>query len=323
MLLGKELARLTNSIIIVEHLSHSYQTGTIQKTALADVTLEIERGSCVAMIGITGSGKTTLIQHFNGLLRPTSGRVLVDGIEVHRAGVNLKYLRQRVGMLFQFPEAQLFAPTVYADVAFGPQRMYLDRHEVRVRVRTALEQVGLPPNEYASRSPFELSGGQQRRVALAGVLAMQPSILVLDEPTVGLDAGGREEFYSYLRTIQREQGVTIILVSHDMTEVAAMADTLFVLHNGQLVLQGSPRTIFAQASQLRTYGLAEPPLSELLMQLRKRGHHMPTDIFTLDEAFAWLSQHLDSDFLLQQQHLQNQQNHPHQPYPPSLEELRS
>lgn len=303
---------MTDSIIIVEHLSHTYQTGTIQKAALSDVTLEIERGSCAAIIGVTGSGKTTLIQHLNGLLRPTSGRIIVDGIEVHRMGVDMKYLRQRVGMLFQFPEAQLFAPTVYADVAFGPQRMHLDRHEVRVRVRTALAQVGLPPNEYASRSPFELSGGQQRRVALAGILAMQPSTLILDEPTVGLDAGGREEFYSYLRTIQQEQGVTIILVSHDMTEVAAMADTLFVLHQGQLVLQGSPRTIFAQGSQLRAYGLAEPPLSELLIQLRKRGYCVPADIFTLDEAFAWLTQHL-----------QDQQSHPVRPYPPSLEELRS
>ncbi len=303
---------MADSIIIVEHLSHVYQTGTIQKAALTDVTLEIERGSCVAIIGVTGSGKTTLIQHLNGLLRPTSGRIMVDGIEVHRMGVDMKYLRQRVGMLFQFPEAQLFAPTVYADVAFGPQRMHLDRHEVRMRVRAALAQVGLPPNEYASRSPFELSGGQQRRVALAGVLAMQPSILVLDEPTVGLDAGGREEFYSYLHTVQQEQGVTIILVSHDMTEVAAMADTLFVLHEGQFVMQGSPRTIFAQGNQLRAYGLAEPPLSELLIQLRKRGYAIPADIFTLDEAFTWLSQHL-----------QDQQSNLSRPYPPSLEELRS
>jgi energy-coupling factor transport system ATP-binding protein len=310
---------LTDNIIIVEHLSHSYQTGSIRKEALVDINLEIKRGSCAAIIGITGSGKTMLIQHFNGLLRPNSGQVIVDGIAVHKMGVNMQQLRQRVGMLFQFPEAQLFAPTVYADVAYGPQRLHLDRHEVRVRVRAALEQVGLPPNEFASRSPFALSGGQQRRVALAGVLSMQPSILVLDEPTVGLDAGGRAEFYGYLRTIQREQGVTTILVSHDMTEVAEMADTIFVLSEGRLVMRGSPQTIFAQADQLHAYGLATPPLSELLMHLRQRGYAVPADIFTLDQAFTWLTQQL----LLSNGHFHAHKQYLQRDYPPSFEELHS
>jgi energy-coupling factor transport system ATP-binding protein len=280
---------VTDAILVVEHLSYSYQSSTTSKAALVDVSLEIERGSCVAIIGVTGSGKTTLVQHFNGLLRPTSGSIIVDGVDISGHGVDLRGLRQRVGMLFQFPETQLFERTVYADVAFGPQRMHLARHEVRSRVHAALDMVGLPARQYAMRSPFDLSGGQRRRVALAGVLAMSPSILILDEPTVGLDADGRDEFYHYIRNVQQKHGVTVILVSHDMTEVAAMADKLFVLHDGQLVMQGSPRAIFTQGDELRTWGLAVPPLSELLTLLRQQGMPVPPDVLTLEEAFTWLS----------------------------------
>lgn len=262
----------------------------IQKAALADITMEIERGSCAAIIGVTGSGKTTLVQHFNGLLTPTSGNVIVDGVDVGSKGVDLRALRQRVGMLFQFPESQLFARTVFADVAFGLQRMNIGRHEKRTRVFAALELVGLPHQEYASRSPFALSGGQQRRVALAGVLAMSPSVLILDEPTVGLDADSRTEFYTYLQRVQHTRGVTVIIVSHDMNEVAMLADMLFVLHNGNLVMQGSPRSLFAQGDQLRKWGLAAPPLSELLILLRRQGMAIPEETFTLDEAFSVLKE---------------------------------
>jgi energy-coupling factor transport system ATP-binding protein len=279
---------LIEPIIITHHLSHMYSSGHSDKFAVEDVNLEIARGSCAAIIGVTGSGKSTLIQHFNGLLRPTAGTVLVDGIDVGASGVDLRILRQRVGMLFQFPEAQLFERTVFADVAFGPRRMRLGRHEIRTRVLTALETVGLPHQEYGARSPFELSGGQRRRVALAGVLAMLPRLLILDEPTVGLDADARSEFYMYLRRAQRLQGVTIVLVSHDMTEVASLADRLFVLHNGRLVMQGPPRSLFSKGERLRQWGLAAPPLSELLSLLRKGGLAVPLDIFTLDEAFTWL-----------------------------------
>ena len=275
-------------IIVTQQLSHIYQSGPLRKAALTDIDLEIARGSCAAIIGVTGSGKTTLVQHFNGLLRPTAGTVIVDGIEVSQKGTDLRALRQRVGMLFQFPEAQLFGRTVFADVAFGPQRMKLSRREVRSRVKAALEMVGLPLQEYGWRSPFDLSGGQRRRIALAGVLAMSPVVLILDEPTVGLDADGRNEFYTYLRDVQQERGVAIVLVSHDMTEVATLADTLFVLANGQLVMQGPPRAIFAQGEQLRKWGLAVPPLSELLSLLRQQGMAVPTDLFTLEEAFAFL-----------------------------------
>jgi energy-coupling factor transport system ATP-binding protein len=279
---------LIDPIIVTRHLFHIYQSGPLQKTALNDVNLEIARGSCAAVIGVTGSGKTTLVQHFNGLLRPTTGNVIVDGIDVSARGADLRELRRRVGMLFQFPESQLFGRTVFADVAFGPQRMKLSRREIRTRVRAALEMVGLPLQDYGWRSPFDLSGGQRRRIALAGVLAMSPVVLILDEPTVGLDADARNEFYTYLRCAQQEQGVTIVLVSHDMTEVATLADTLFVLSNGQLAMQGSPRTIFAQGEQLRKWGLAVPPLSELLSLLRQQGIAVPTDIFTLEEAFTFL-----------------------------------
>ena len=291
---------MTDPIIITKNLCHTYQSGPLLKAALVDINLEIERGSCVAIIGVTGSGKSTLVQHFNGLLHPTAGTIIVDGIKVSAKGArgskgpDLQTLRQRVGMLFQFPEAQLFEHTVYADIAFGPRRMKLSKHEVRTRVLKALETVGLPPHDFAQRSPFELSGGQMRRVALAGVLAMSPAILVLDEPTTGLDADGRAEFYYYLRRAQQEQGVTIVLVSHDMTEVAALANWLCVLHNGRMVMQGMPRTVFAQGSALRAWGLAEPPLSELLMLLRKQGLDIPEETLTLDEAFAALQKSLQT-----------------------------
>lgn len=279
---------MKDSIIVTRHLTHIYQAknaGPLQKIALSDVSLEIERGSIAAIIGVTGSGKSTLVQHFNGLLHPTSGSVIVDGIDVSDKNADRVALRRRAGMLFQFPEAQLFERTVYADVAFGPRRMKLRRRAIRTRVLNALDLVGLPHREFAARSPFELSGGQKRRVALAGVLAMSPTILILDEPTVGLDAGGREEFYDYLKRIKEQRGVTIVLVSHDMTEVAMMADRLFVLHQGRLVMQGEPREVFAQGEALRAWGLAAPPLNELLALLRRGGMALPDGVSTLDEAY--------------------------------------
>ncbi len=285
---------MSNAIIVVKQLSHTYASGSLQKKALQDINLEIQPESCVAIIGFNGSGKSTLVQHFNGLLRPTEGSVIVDGIDVGMRGADVRALRQRVGLLFQFPESQLFASTVFADVAFGPQRMKLSKGEVRTRVVDALDAVGLPHGEYGWRSPFDLSGGQRRRIALAGVLAMSPKVLILDEPSVGLDGDARAEFYSYLKRVRQERGVTIILVSHDMAEVAAMADWLFVLHQGRLMTQGTPRDVFSQVEQLREWHLAVPPLNELLALLRAQGMHIPADVFTLDEAVTQLTIHLQT-----------------------------
>lgn len=282
---------MRSSVISVHHLCHTYAVGrdiALRRPALLDINLEIERGSCVAIIGVTGSGKSTLVQHFNGLLFPTSGSVIVDGVEVGAAGTNLRRLRQRVGMLFQFPESQLFARTVFADVAFALRQMHLPRREVRIRVLEALEMVGLSHQGYAQRSPFDLSGGERRRVALAGVLAMQPAVLVLDEPGVGLDAEGRQEFYVQLQALRR-QGITVVLVSHDMAEVAMLSDQLFVLHQGRLVMWGGAREIFAQPEKLRDWGLAPPPLSSLLMSVRQRGLAVPPNVMTVDEAFDFFT----------------------------------
>lgn len=282
---------MSDAIIQVQGLTHIYAAKrdvVLRRPALLDINLEVARGSCAAIIGVTGSGKSTLVQHFNGLLLPTRGSVTVDGIEVGVQSSDLPKLRQRVGLLFQFPEAQLFERTVFADIAFGPRHLHLNRQEVRARVVQALEMVGLPYQEYAQRSPFELSGGQQRRVALAGVLAMQPGILILDEPGVGLDAEGRSEFYKCVLNL-RQQGITVILISHDMAEVSSLADQLFVLHQGHLVMHGTPREIFARPAALHDYGLAPPPLSSLLMLLRQRGLPVPDEVTTVDEAFLCLA----------------------------------
>lgn len=280
---------MSDTIISLRNLSYTYaarQGAALRRPALSDISLEIARGSCAAIIGVTGSGKSTLAQHLNGLLLPTSGTVCVDGIEVGAPETDLLTLRRRVGMFFQFPEAQLFERNVFADVAFGLRRLHLDRREMRKRVIEALEMVGLPFREYAQRPPFELSGGQRRRVALAGVLAMRPVILVLDEPGAGLDAESRAEFYTQIQALKL-QGNTIVLISHDMAEVATLADTLFVLHQGRLVMQGAPRAVFAQPEALRAYGLAPPPLSTLLMHLRQRGLTVPADITDVDELVTF------------------------------------
>jgi energy-coupling factor transport system ATP-binding protein len=278
---------MNDPIIIARNLSHVYQPGPLQRQALLDISLEIARGSCAAIVGVTGSGKSTLVQHFNALLRPASGTVIVDGIDAGST-TDLRALRRHVGMLFQSPETQLFAPTVAADVGFGPRRLGLAEAELSGRVAAALQMVGLPAAEYGPRSPFALSGGQMRRVALAGVLASEPVVLVLDEPSVGLDAAGRAEFYTIIRRIQRERGVTVVLVSHDMAEVAALADQVFVLHAGRLVAAGSPRKLFAQAELLPTWGMLAPPLSQMLALLRQCGLNLPLAVHTIEEALAWL-----------------------------------
>lgn len=288
--------------ILVEHLTHIYNPRTPSaKVALRDVSLRIEDGTCAAIIGVTGSGKSTLVQHFNGLLKPMEGRVVVDGVDVgarETRGAVLRDLRRRVGLLFQFPEAQLFAPTVYDDIAFGMRQIGLDPATIDRRVRDALAAVALEPEpSLLFRSPFALSGGQRRRVALAGVLAQRPRVLVLDEPSAGLDAEARDELYAQLARLgsrrsvacsdaevgQRERaGMTIVLVSHDMSEVAALADIMFVLANGELRLAGTPDEVFQHTNAIADAGLLPPPLAQVVALAGEHGLNLHPERLTLD-----------------------------------------
>lgn len=254
--------------ILVDHLSLVYHAGTpLERVALRDVSLQVAEGSCAAIVGVTGSGKSTLAQCLNGLLTPSAGRVVVDDLELTPRGLtgrDLRELRRRVGLLFQFPEGQLFAPTIGEDVAYGPERMKLKRHEIQERTRWALRSVALPDDDaFMARSPFALSGGQRRRVALAGVLAMRPRIIVLDEPSAGLDAEAREEIYATLRALRANEGLTLIVISHDMSEVAALAETALALRDGATVLSGPTDVIFRQTEAIEAAGLLPPPLAQV------------------------------------------------------------
>lgn len=267
-------------------LCHVYSPGTpVEVVALEDVHLRIDDGEFVAVIGPTGSGKSTLVQHFNGLLRPTRGTVLVDGKDLWSRGVNLKDIRRRVGLIFQYPEHQLFEETVFEDVAFGPKSMGLPDTEVTERVREALGLVGLDES-ILQRSPFELSGGQMRRVAIAGVLAMRQGTIILDEPTAGLDPGGRDEILGHIKRLHEERGTTVVLVSHNMEDVARLAGRIVVMNRGRVVLDGTPREVFSRADTLHGIGLAPPEMSDLVRKLKRRGLDVRPDVLTVEEAKA-------------------------------------
>jgi energy-coupling factor transport system ATP-binding protein len=271
--------------ITLSHVSYTYQPGTpYEWKALDDVSLTIPDGEFWGVIGPTGSGKSTLIQHMNGLLKPTAGQVLVDGVDLTQRGVNLKQLRQKVGLVFQYPEHQLFGENIFEDVAFGPRNMKLSPTEVEERVERAMQRVGLDA-AFRSRSPFGLSGGQARRVALAGVLAMEPRVLILDEPTAGLDPRGREEILSLVKTFPG-LGMTVVLVSHSMDDVAEQADKVLVMHRGHAHMIGTPNELFSRRTELEAIGLGVPAAVELVDSLRARGWDLAPEAVTLDQAVA-------------------------------------
>ena len=274
--------------ITLEHVSHTYQPGSpFQAAALCDVSLTIRRGDFLALIGHTGSGKSTLAQHITGLLRPTAGRVLLDGQDIEEKGFSKKQLRQRVGLVFQYPEHQLFEETVAKDVAFGPRNLGLSAQETADRVREALERVGLPYDEIAEKSPFELSGGQMRRAAMAGVLAMRPEMLVLDEPAAGLDPQSREEMLQMIARLHA-QGDGIVMISHSMDDVARYATRAVVMEKGRAVMEGTPAQVFRQAERLEERGLEVPAVCRMGRALRAAGVPFPEDIFREDDAFSAL-----------------------------------
>lgn len=270
--------------IKINHLTHIYNEGTaFEKKALDDVSIEIQTGEFIGLIGHTGSGKSTLIQHLNGIISPTSGEILLDGENIHRDKAKLKEVRRRIGLAFQYPEYQLFEMTVYKDVAFGPTNMQLSTEEIHKSVVSALDTVGIAPELY-EKSPFELSGGQKRRVAIAGVLAMNPEVLILDEPTAGLDPRGRDEILEAIDRLHRERGITVILVSHSMEDVAKLADRIIVMHKGKAAMTGTPREIFSRPAELESMGLAAPQMSYVFARLKEKGFDVPTDIYTVEEA---------------------------------------
>ncbi len=269
--------------IIVDHLNCIYEQGTnMEVAALRDVNLVIPDGQFVGLIGHTGSGKSTLVQHLNGLIEATSGTVYFNGEDIYDKDYDRKKLRSKVGLVFQYPEHQLFETDVFKDVCFGPKNLGLDRKETELRAYKALKMVGLP-DEYFYQSPFDLSGGQKRRVAIAGVLAMEPDVLILDEPTAGLDPKGRDEILELIKGLQ-ETGMTIILVSHSMEDVANYVDRIIVMNKGSVMLDGVPKDVFAHYKELEAVGLAAPAVTYIMQQLKQNGFAVSTDATTIEEA---------------------------------------
>lgn len=270
--------------IRAEHLSYTYGGGTaFEQPALRDVSFEIPDGQFVGLIGHTGSGKSTLIQHLNGLIRATGGKLFVDDENIYEKGYNMRALRTKVGLVFQYPEHQLFEIDVFQDVCFGPKNMGLSKEEVEQRAKEALAMVGLTEKFY-KKSPFELSGGQKRRVAIAGVLAMKPKVLVLDEPTAGLDPRGRDEILDRVKALNNEWGLTVILVSHSMEDVAKYADRLLVMSGGEKRFDGTPKEVFKHYEELEELGLSAPQVSYLVQRLRRAGMPLSDEITTVAEA---------------------------------------
>lgn len=270
--------------IVLDHVNHIYEEGTsISFQALTDINLVIPDGQFIGLIGHTGSGKSTLVQHLNGLLAPTSGAIYYNGEDINEKGYSRKTLRSKVGLVFQYPEHQLFETDVFTDVCFGPKNLGLDRKEVELRAYTALKQVGLP-DECFYQSPFELSGGQKRRAAIAGVLAMKPEVLILDEPTAGLDPKGRDEILDQVAKLREETGMTVILVSHSMEDVARYVDRIIVMNKSRVMFDDAPKMVFRHYKELEEVGLAAPQITYIMQALKAKGLRVDTDITGVEES---------------------------------------
>lgn len=273
-------------LIILDKVNYVYSEGSgFEKKALDDVSFTIDKGEFIGLIGHTGSGKSTLTQHLNGLLRATSGNIYYDGQDIYEKGFVMKNLRSKVGLVFQYPEHQLFESDVFTDVCFGPKNLGLDKKDVELRAFEALEMVGFP-KELFYNSPFELSGGQKRRAAIAGVLAMKPEVLILDEPTAGLDPKGRDEILDQIKKLHEETGITVILVSHSMEDVAKYVGRLIVLDHGRVMYDDIPKKVFRNYRELEKIGLAAPQLTYIMNALKANGFDVDTDAITMEEAVA-------------------------------------
>lgn len=270
--------------IKVENLTHVYMKDTVfQHVALDNVSLSIEDGEFIGLIGHTGSGKSTLIQHLNGLLKPTSGKIYLDDTDIYSKGSSLKDVRQKVGLVFQYPEHQIFEETVYKDIAFGPKNLGLDEKQIKSRIKSSLEMVGLDYDEIKDKSPFDLSGGQKRRVAIAGVLAMKPKILILDEPTAGLDPKGRDEILNQIKKLHQTERITVILVSHSMEDIAKLVQRIIVMNKGKVIYTDTPDKVFKEIDMLESIGLGVPQVSYLTRELKNKGFIIE-DAISVEEA---------------------------------------
>lgn len=277
--------------IEVRDLTHTYMEGTLSEvTALSGISFSIQDGEFVGLIGATGSGKSTLIQHLNGLLKPTSGMVLIDGVDIWSKGVSLKKIRQKIGLVFQYPEQQVFEETVLDDIAFGPRNLGFSQEEIEIQVEEARRVVGLD-RELLSRSPFELSGGQVRRVAIAGIFTTKPKVLILDEPAAGLDPRGRREILDNVKKLHG-MGMTVILVSHNMDDVARFCQRIMILNEGRLVTDASPREVFSQGRFLESLGLKSPDVTVLMERLKDKGWDVREDVLTVEEAYREIMKEL-------------------------------
>ena len=277
-------------VLRTEKISFIYSPGTpFEKVAIDNVSLSVNKGEFIGIIGHTGSGKSTLVQHFNGLLKPTSGKVFVEGVDIHQKGVKLRDIRFKVGLVFQYPEHQLFDETVYKDIAFGPTNMGLDAKEIDRRVQYAAEFTGLS-KALLEKSPFDLSGGEKRRAAIAGVIAMQPSILILDEPTAGLDPAGREELLEQINEYRRQTGTTVLLVSHSMEDIAAHTTRVLVMNKGKVEFFDTPDGVFEHSQELLNIDLEIPEVTKTFHLLKKMGMPVKTNVFTVEEAAKQLEQ---------------------------------